>query len=297
MAQSMTGFASASGGEGAYVWTWDLRSVNARGLDLRLRVPDWLPGLEQNLRQQIAKTFSRGAITVSLRITRDDAEAQFASNPAQLSHLLEAVANITDQAASAGVLLTPPTAVDLLAFRGVTGDDTGRTGQEGRIAAKLAQDVQGPIQALARMRAEEGAALTAVLSRQLDDIDALLAQTPAAAQERQAQVREALARNLAQILENAEGLDPARIAQELALLAVKSDVTEELDRLTAHVAAARTLMQAEGPIGRKLDFLIQEFNREANTLCSKSGSTRLTGIGLDLKSLIDQMREQVQNLE
>jgi uncharacterized protein (TIGR00255 family) len=158
-------------------------------------------------------------------------------------------------------------------------------------------DFEAPLADFLAMRAAEGAALATILCDQLDQIAALTEQAARAAEARRADMAGVLRAQLARVMDNADGADPSRIAQELALIAVKSDVTEEIDRLRAHVAAARALLAETAPIGRKLDFLSQEFNREANTLCSKAQNTALTAIGLDLKSVIDQMREQVQNVE
>ncbi|HDR29098.1 endoribonuclease YicC domain-containing protein, partial [Rhodovulum sp.] len=163
--------------------------------------------------------------------------------------------------------------------------------------AALLADLDRLIDDFTAMRAAEGAALEALLRDQLAQIADLVKDAARAAEARREHMAESLRANLARVLDNSEGADPDRVAQELAMIAVKSDVREELDRLSAHVEAARALLDADGPIGRKLDFLMQEFNREANTLCSKSQSTPLTRIGLDLKHVIDQMREQVQNVE
>ena len=165
------------------------------------------------------------------------------------------------------------------------------------LISRLKGDFSEIVAAFVQMRADEGAALEGVLRGQLETVDALVSQAQDNVESRREAVADSLKNNLAKVMDNTDGADPDRVAQELALIAVKSDITEELDRLTAHVAAARTLLDKGGPIGRKFDFLMQEFNREANTLCSKSQNSGLTAVGLELKAVIDQMREQVQNVE
>jgi uncharacterized protein (TIGR00255 family) len=192
--------------------------------------------------------------------------------------------------------LAPASAADVLAQRGVLAAGEPETDSAPLLAA-LKDDFESLLEAFGAARSAEGASLGAILAGQVDRIAALAQEARSLAEARRDQAATALREALARLLENAEGIDEARVAQELALLAVKQDVTEELDRLDAHVVAARTLLAEEGPVGRKLDFLMQEFNREANTLCSKAQSAALTRLGLDLKVTIDQMREQVQNVE
>ena len=296
MIKSMTGFASATGAHDVYSWSWELRSVNGKGLDLRLRVPDWIDGLEVGLRKALGAVAMRGNVTLSLRIMREDSTGQLSVNGDMLSSILKAMAEIEEQAMDRGLSLAPSKASDIAAMRGVL-DQTAVDHDTKPLAAALMAQSSDVIASFDEMRQAEGAALDAVLQAQLSEIETLTAQAAAIAIARQNDVAAQLRRNIAKIMENADGADEARIAQELALLAVKSDVTEEIDRLGAHVSAARDLLSAGGSVGRKLDFLMQEFNREANTLCSKAQNTELTRVGLALKALIDQMREQVQNVE
>ena len=195
-----------------------------------------------------------------------------------------------------GVSLAPSKATDIAGLRGVLEQATAEEDTEALCATLLA-DVDTVLAEFDAMRRREGAALAEVLSAQLDEVARLTAEATALLPQRQAEMAEGLRASLARVLDNSEGAEPDRVAQELALIAVKSDVTEEIDRLTAHVDAARDLLAKGGPVGRKLDFLMQEFNREANTLCSKAQNKSLTGVGLALKAVIDQMREQVQNVE
>jgi uncharacterized protein (TIGR00255 family) len=294
--RSMTGFSSAIGRHDGWSWSVELRSVNGRGLDLKLRVPDWIEGLEPALRTLLQARVSRGAITVSLRLAQDIGGETAQLNADGLARALDLVRRVEAGAGTAGVELAPATALDVLALRGVM-----ETAREDQDAAALRDAILATVPALLdafdAMRAAEGAHLGQRLLDQVDEVARLVAEARSFEPERTARSRAALAESLARVMEGAAGADPGRVAQELALLAVKSDVTEELDRLDAHVAAARALLAEDGAKGRKLDFLTQEFNREANTLCAKSQFAPLTRIGLDLKHVIDQMREQVQNVE
>lgn len=273
-----------------------MRGVNARGLDLRLRVPDGIAGLETALRAALNGALGRGNVTVNLRLSREDMAGTLAVDEAQLDAILRALDQVQERAFAIGVTLGQPTAADVLAQRGVlvTGkpEDTGDA-----LAQALLADIAPLVADFVAMRASEGAALEAVLAAQLDQIAALTDAAADAAQARAPQVRANLTAALHRVMEDVAEVDAVRIAQELAVLALKSDVTEEIDRLKAHVAAARDLLGSDKPAGRKLDFLSQEFNREANTLCAKAQAAPLTAIGLDLKAVIDQLREQIQNVE
>jgi uncharacterized protein (TIGR00255 family) len=296
MIRSMTGFAAQSGAYESWSWSWELRAVNGKGLDLRLRVPDWIEGLEVALRKQLTAATARGNITCNLRISRGESDGALQVNTAQVDALLTALHDIEARAMDAGVSLAPSRASDLLTMRGVLEQAEDAQDIDGLRAALLAE-FPGLLADFNAMREAEGAALSKVLQDQLAEVETLSAQAAALAEARKGEMASTLQRNLARVLDNSEGADADRVAQELALIAVKADVTEEIDRLAAHVAAARDLIGQGGPVGRKLDFLMQEFNREANTLCSKAQSTELTTVGLALKAVIDQMREQVQNVE
>ncbi len=292
----MTGFAARNGESDGFSWAWEVRSVNAKGLDIRLRVPDWVEGLETAVRKQVAKSVGRGNINLTLRVQRDEGSAPLNLNDAQLTRVLGALSKIEDAAADSDLTLVHCTAADVLAQRGVI-DTSVVQDDTGPLLAALLEDLPPLLEDFTAMRRTEGAALDKVIHEQIDQIETLTKQAAIAAEARREDVAQTLRENLARVLDNTDGADPDRVAQELAMLAVKADVMEELDRLRAHVDAARDLMGKSGPIGRKLDFLMQEFMREANTLCSKSQSVDLTRIGLDLKAVIDQMREQVQNVE
>ncbi|MGB3147822.1 MAG: YicC/YloC family endoribonuclease [Paracoccaceae bacterium] len=293
---SMTGYAGGSGAGAGCSWVWDLRAVNGKGLDLRLRIPDWIDGAEAAIRQALGPVVQRGNVTLTLKLERDPSMAGIRLNPAGARAALAALAAAEAAAAAQGIELAPMTAADILQIRGVL-DQGGEFGDTAELLAALMADLPPLLAAFAEARAAEGAALAAVIDRQITSLSDLTALARSTAEARRPQVAAALNDNLARILSGAAEADPARVAQELAILAIKSDVTEELDRLTAHIEAARALLSGGGAIGKKFDFLMQEFMREANTLCSKSGNVDLTRIGLDLKTVIDQMREQVQNLE
>jgi len=300
MVKSMTGFAAAGGeitaGGASYACQWDLRAVNGRGLDLRCRLPEGLDGLEAELRKRLAARIARGNVTLSLKLTRADAGAGMRLNAAALEAALAMAIEAGMRAEARGMALAPMNAADILGVRGVI--ETGpEAGDPALLPGALLDWIDPLIEAFDASRAREGAALLAVLQGQVARIAGLEAEARHLAISRRADQGEALRAALARLAEAAPQIEPGRLEQELALIAVKSDITEELDRLAAHCAAARGLLELGGPVGRKLDFLMQEFNREANTLCAKSQHAELTRIGLDLKVAIDQMREQVQNLE
>jgi uncharacterized protein (TIGR00255 family) len=274
----------------------DLRSVNGKGLDLRLRLPDWIDGLEAAVRTALSQSVGRGNVSLSLRVQRDSGEDGVQINAGGLQSALAALRAADAAARAAGLSLAPVTAADILQVKGVL-DSGGDGDQSGLLLRALSADLAPLIADFTAMRRAEGGALAGVVRDQIDQIQTLTLAARQCAEARRPLAEAAFRANLARILSTAAEADPGRVAQELAILAVKSDVTEELDRLAAHVAAARALIDEGGAIGRKLDFLMQEFMREANTLCAKSGNVDLTRIGLDLKSTIDQMREQVQNVE
>ncbi len=295
MISSMTGFASGKGSFEAHSWSWDLRAVNGKGQDIRVRVPDWITGLEAHVRSATAAATARGNITIGLRLAREDASAAIALNTAQLQAVLAAMAEVEQQAMDQGLSLAPSTASQVLGLRGIL-EQTTTEDDPAPLLAALKADFAPVLASFNEMRAAEGAALEKLIQAQLDDIERLTEAAAAATEARRTESEAAFRASLARVAEAVE-VDETRIAQELALLAVKADISEELGRLHAHVAAARALVAQGGAVGRKLDFLAQEFNREANTLCSKAQMSALTSIGLDLKAVIDQMREQIQNVE
>lgn len=293
----MTGFAALEGAFDGWTWSAELRAVNGKGLDIRLRVPDWVDGLETQARAVLAGVAKRGNVTLAIRLTKPDAASSLALNLGNLDAVMTALTEIEARAQTVGLSLKPTTAADIAQLRGVL-EQSSETGEDtAPLKGALLKDVSALAEAFDTMRAAEGQALLEVMNGQLAEVGRLTEQAATEADARKDQVAATLRQNLQNVMDGATGADPDRVAQELAMLAVKSDVTEELDRLRAHVGAAHALLAEGRAVGRKLDFLMQEFNREANTLCSKSQNAALTRTGLELKALIDQMREQVQNVE
>ena len=291
---SMTGFARASGGAGPLSWQWELKSVNGKALDIRFRLPPGHDHLDAPARAAVAAAFKRGNIQVALTVTGEGAGEAVTVNEQVLEQVL-AVAEDLRRRLNA----EPPRVEALLSLRGVLevkGEVPDEAELQGRAAAMLAT-LQEAIAALAAARAAEGARLADVLKGHLARIEQLaMAARDAPARSPEA-IRTRLAEQVARLMELNAGFDQQRLHQEAMLIFTRADIQEELDRLFTHVAAARELLEVREPAGRKLDFLAQEFNREANTLCSKAIDRGLTAIGLDLKTVIDQMREQVQNIE
>ncbi|MGD9919106.1 MAG: YicC/YloC family endoribonuclease [Paenirhodobacter sp.] len=292
----MTGFAALGGSGEGHDWSWEIRAVNGKGLDLRLRLPE-LEGLETEVRAAVSRVAARGNIQVNLKLTRHEVGEGLRLSPGGARAAVAAVIEIEEAARDRGLVLAPSRAADLLTLRGVIDPSLPELADPARLRAALVKDLQTVLGDFAAMRAAEGAEIGHVLESQIDRIATLTDAAEVAAEARRPEAETALTAALARVMAGAPGADPQRVAQELAMLAVKADVTEEIDRLRAHIKAARALLVETAPVGRKFDFLTQEFVREANTLCSKSGSTRLTAIGLDLKAVIDQMREQIQNVE
>ena len=291
---SMTGFARADGTEKGYGWTWEIRSVNARNLDVRLRLPPGADRLEPRARAAVGERFRRGTVNATLMLTRTDGQAPIRVNREALDQILALVDDLRRRIDAA-----PPRIDGLLALRGVIEQVEQQESEEDRARLDdliVASFVAG-LGRLAEARAEEGARLSGVIVGHLDEIARLAVRAQEKAVTLPAAIEKRLTDQVRALVDQQPALPAERIAQEVALLVVKADVREEIDRLVAHVDSARGMMREGGAVGRRLDFLCQEFNREANTLCSKSPDIELTRIGLDLKTAVDQMREQVQNLE
>nr|WP_092778514.1 YicC/YloC family endoribonuclease [Jannaschia pohangensis] len=270
---------------------WELRSVNARGLDLRLRLPE-VPGLEPAARAALSGVVARGNLTLSLRLGEGEGGAVPRLDPDALAAALAVIAEVQAAAEAAGQLLAPQSATDILSVRGVY---ETRPATDGLTLAELQADLTDLIAAFDADRAREGAGLRQVLADQIAEIADLTERAAHLAEARADHMAETFRAALAR-LRDAQ-IDEAKLAQDIAALAIKADITEEIDRLRLHVTAARDLLTTKGPVGRKLDFLTQEFNREANTLCSKANMAEMTTLGLALKAVIDRLREQVQNVE
>ncbi|EKE78168.1 YicC/YloC family endoribonuclease [Oceanibaculum indicum] len=290
----MTGFARAEGQHDGLGWAWELKSVNGRGLDIRTRVPQGFESLEPLARQKLGEALKRGNVNVSLVVERRTGEAGIRINRAVLDQVLALQAELAGKVDAA-----PPRLEALLAVRGVVEAGEEEADEEARAArdADILAGLEQAVKAMVASRLEEGARLAAILTGHLDRIEELTAQAKTLGAVQPEALKARLRQQVTELLEASPALNEDRLAQEAALLATKADIREELDRLAAHIAAARELMQAGSQIGRRFDFLCQEFNREANTLCSKSGDAELTRIGLELKAVIDQLKEQVQNVE
>jgi uncharacterized protein (TIGR00255 family) len=290
---SMTGFARAACADAAFSWLWEIRSVNGRGLELRLKLPPGTDQLEPKLRAAVAGRFARGTIQASLTLSARDSVTVTVDRPL-LRHLADEARALHDLLPDA----PPPRIETLMALPGVVRRAAGEeVPPDDSLLATMLTGFETALSALADMRAAEGARLAAAVAALLDRIDRLHAEAAAAASLQPETQRARLAELIARLLGDGHAVPEDRLAQEVALLASRSDVTEEIDRLASHIAAARGLLAEGGPIGRQLDFLVQEFMREANTLCSKSASTVLTAAGLQLKAVVEQIREQVQNIE
>jgi uncharacterized protein (TIGR00255 family) len=290
----MTGFARGHGVCGAYGWAWELKSVNAKGLDLRLRLPPGWDAVEGAVRNSAAQTLSRGSIYAALAVERQGVAPVVRVNNAVLAAVLAAMKNLAAQV-DAG----EPRLDGILSLKGVMEVIEPDEREEDRRAAEgaVVAGFQGTLAELAAMRAQEGEALGRVLTQRVDEIAALAARADVAPGRRPEAIKARIAEQVAMLLDASARFDPDRLHQEAILMASKADIREELDRLAAHVTAVRRLIGQGGAIGRRLDFLAQELNREANTLCSKSNDVELTNIGLELKNVVEQFREQVQNLE
>jgi uncharacterized protein (TIGR00255 family) len=291
---SMTGFARAQGISGPYAWAWEMKSVNAKGLDLRLRLPIGWDAVEAPSRAALARIVTRGTISATLTIDRSGAAPTVRVNEEVLAALVEASGK-----AAARFKVAAPSLDSLLGMKGVIEVADNQENPEEKAAAEqvVVKGFEDALKALVEMRAREGTALGKILSDRIDEIEKLSSAAEANPARKPDAIRAKLAEQIKTLLSAGEKFDADRLHQEAMLLAAKVDIREELDRLTTHVAAVRRLLQDGGPIGRKLDFLAQELNRESNTLCSKANDVSLTAIGLDLKAAVDQFREQVANLE
>jgi uncharacterized protein (TIGR00255 family) len=286
---SMTGFARTEGSAAGISWVWELRSVNGRGLDLRFRLPPGWDALEPALRDTAGKMLKRGNVTVNLSVKREN-EPRLVADPAALEQALALALELHKRIPGSPV----PRAESLLGLPGVL---RPAQADEAIDTAPAAAGFSPALAALISARRAEGARLHTTITRLLDEIARLHRQAAEEAADQPAAQRARVMENLTALLREAPSLPEERIAQEVALLATRSDVREELDRLDSHIQAAHALLSEGSSIGRRFDFLMQEFNREANTLCSKSASVALTATGLKLKATIEQLREQVQNIE
>ncbi len=290
----MTGFARHEGGDDVMTWVWEVKSVNGRNLDLRLRLPQGFEALEAEVRKLVPEHLARGNVQIALVVDRSRLPLRYRVNRELLQQLVGLTQELGDDLPAA-----PPRLDGLLAIKGVL--EPEENAEEDAVAearnAAMLSDLTAALGKLARARAEEGARLEAVIAEHLEAFDEVVEAAGKSAELQPEALRARLARQVAELLEASPGLPEERLAQEAALLATKADIREELDRLRSHLVSARDLMKAGGAVGRRFDFLCQELNREANTLCSKSVDMDLTRQGLTMKTLVDKLREQVQNIE
>ncbi|MGN6582951.1 MAG: YicC/YloC family endoribonuclease [Rhizobiaceae bacterium] len=292
--QSMTGFARSQEEYEGAAFAWELKSVNGKGLEIRLRLPAGLERLEQPARQVIQKRFSRGNFQATLNIAARAAQTVPVVNEAFLKDVAGLAQRLVDQFGC-----RPASANGLLALRGVLDfpEPTASEEEMNALDAALLASLNEGLAALETARRAEGEALTTLLRRHLDEIEALTLKAESDPSRQPEAIRARLAEQVRLLMDATPPLDESRLNMEAAFLATKADIREEIDRLKTHVGAARALLAGDGPVGRKLDFLSQEFNRESNTLCSKSNAASITAAGLELKAVVDRFREQVQNLE
>jgi uncharacterized protein (TIGR00255 family) len=292
--KSMTGFARADGVHGDTGWHWEARSVNGRNLDLRLRLPSGFEALEIKTRALAQEKLARGNCTISLWVKREGGQLEIRLNEAALRQAQAVAERAQDMTGLKRARLDT-----LLGMRGVVEAVEGEESEEAQAALHqaLLASLAAALDALVRARTEEGERLQVVIEKQLAAIGTLVQRTTSAAARQPAAIAARLGEQIARLAEPGSSLDPERLHQEALLLAAKADIQEELDRLRAHVAAAEELTRSDQPVGRKFEFLAQEFNREANTICSKAADIEISRTGLELKTVIDQLREQVQNIE
>ena len=290
----MTGFARESGSGNGYDWGWEVKSVNNKNIDIRIKLPSFLDGFDIPLKKLIAEKIARGTIFVNLTINKGAMDSGFVINEAKLAALIEVAQKFSDNKGIGNASID-----GLLRVKGVVeeGNDVLEDTVRKNLEKSLSESLTKALGVLVNDRSLEGERMQSVLIQQLDDIEQLAGDARLQSKDRTAAMQTRFTQQLEKLQTINKPVDDERLAQEVALLAVKADVMEELDRLDSHVVEAKKLLSSDKPVGRRLDFLCQEFNREANTLCAKSGDTKLTKIGLDIKTLIDQFREQVQNIE
>jgi uncharacterized protein (TIGR00255 family) len=291
---SMTGFARSHGSSGPYAFEWELKSVNAKGFDLRVRLPPGWDDLEAFAKKRAADVLSRGTVYANLNLKRTNAISTVRINEDVLGSIVKVAGVLAGK-----IDAVAPSIDGLLAIKGVielVEPETNEAEDEAAKAAASAAFDQALVE-LVEMRQREGLTLGQILSQRMEEIECLARRAEAAPGRKPDAIRARLAEQIAALLETSDRFDPDRLNQEALLLAAKADIREELDRIASHVSQARDLIGKGGPIGRRLDFLAQEFNREVNTCCSKSNDLELTQTGLEMKNVVEQFREQVQNLE
>jgi len=291
---SMTGFARSHGASGPYVFEWELKSVNAKGFDLRMRLPPGWDELEALAKKRAGEVLSRGTVYANLSVKRTGAASSIRINEEVLASIVKVAGVLAGK-----IDAVAPSIDGLLAIKGVIEVVEPESSEDEDKAAKAAAAAafDQALLDLVEMRQREGVTLGKILSQRMDEIERLTKKAEAAPGRKPDAIKARLAEQVAALLEASDRFDPDRLNQEALLIAAKADIREELDRIASHVSQARDLLRKGGPVGRRLDFLAQEFNREVNTCCSKSNDLELTNTGLEMKNVVEQFREQVQNLE
>jgi uncharacterized protein (TIGR00255 family) len=291
---SMTGFARSHGTSGSYAFEWELKSVNAKGFDLRVRLPPGWDDLEAFAKKRAAEVLSRGTVYANLNVKRTNAVSTVRINEDVLGSIVKVAGVLAGK-----IDAVAPSIDGLLALKGVIELVEPESNEAEDKAAKTAAGAafDQALLDLVEMRQREGVTLGQILSQRMEEIERLARKAEAAPGRKPEAIRARLAEQIAALLETSDRFDPDRLNQEALLIAAKADIREELDRIASHISQARDLISKGGPVGRRLDFLAQEFNREVNTCCSKSNDLELTNTGLEMKNVVEQFREQVQNLE
>jgi uncharacterized protein (TIGR00255 family) len=291
---SMTGFARSHGASGPYAFEWELKSVNAKGFDLRMRLPPGWDELETLAKKRAGEVLSRGTVYANLNVKRTNAASTVRVNEDVLASIVKVASQIAGK-----IDAVAPSVDGLLSIKGVIEivepESDEAEDQAARAAAAAAFDEA--LANLVAMRRREGTALAQILIQRMDEIEVLARKAEAAPGRKPEAIRARLAEQIATLMESSDRFDADRLTQEALLIAAKADIREELDRIASHVSQVREMIGKGGPVGRRLDFLAQEFNREVNTCCSKSNDIELTNTGLEMKNVVEQFREQVQNLE
>lgn len=291
---SMTGFARIHGASGPYAFEWELKSVNAKGFDLRMRLPPGWDDFEAFAKKRAGEVLSRGTVYANLNVKRANAASTIRINEEVLASIVRVAGVLAGK-----IDAVAPSIDGLLAIRGVIEVVEPESDEAEDIAAKAAAAAafEQALTNLVEMRRREGVALGQILSQRMDEIERLAKKAETAPGRKPDAIKARLAEQIAALLDSSDRFDPDRLNQEALLIAAKADIREELDRIASHIAQAREMIGKGGPVGRRLDFLAQEFNREVNTCCSKSNDLELTNTGLEMKNVVEQFREQVQNLE
>jgi uncharacterized protein (TIGR00255 family) len=291
---SMTGFARIHGASGPYAFEWELKSVNAKGFDLRMRLPPGWDDLEASVKKRATEVLSRGTVYANLNLKRANAVSTVRVNEEVLASIVKAATQL-----AAKIDAVAPSVDGLLGIKGVIEviEPEGDEAEDASAKAAAAVSFEEALSNLVAMRRREGTALGQILSQRMDEIELLAKRAEAAPGRKPEAIKARLAEQIAALLQSSDRFDPDRLNQEALLIAAKADIREELDRIASHISQTREMIGKGGPIGRRLDFLAQEFNREVNTCCSKSNDLELTNTGLEMKNVVEQFREQVQNLE